>query len=74
MIEILARTLIDPHEVAGANRFFDDVYGNDLRRVENFSTSQSRHDPLHRMTDSRKYSIIPVINISNPVRNNPSKK
>ena len=42
MIEILAGTLIDPHEVARADRFSDEVYGNDLQRVENFSTSQSR--------------------------------
>jgi len=46
VIEILAGTLIDPHEVARADRFSDEVYGNDLRRVKNFSTSQSRHDSL----------------------------
>jgi len=44
VIEILAGTLIVPHEVARADRFSDEVYGNDLRRVENFSTSQSRDD------------------------------
>ena len=37
MIEILAGTLIETHEVAGADLFSDEVYGNDLRRVENFS-------------------------------------
>ena len=40
-----------PAEVARADRFSDEVYGNDLRRVENFSTSQSRYDSLLRMTD-----------------------
>jgi len=60
VIEILARTLIDPHEVARADRFSDELYGNDLRRVENFSTSQSRHDSLLRMTDTRKYGITPA--------------
>jgi hypothetical protein len=40
VIKILAGTLIDPYEVARANRFSDEVYGNDLRRVENFITSQ----------------------------------
>jgi len=33
------------------------MYGNDLRRVKNLSTSQSRHDLLLRMTDTRKYRI-----------------
>ena len=42
VIEILAVTLIDHHEVARADGFSDKVYGNDLRRVKNFSTSQSR--------------------------------
>jgi len=37
VIEILAGTLIDPHQVARADRFSDEMYGNDLRRVENFS-------------------------------------
>jgi len=60
VIEILAGTLIDPHEVARADRFSDEVYGIDLRRVENFSTSQSRHDSLLRMTDTRKYRITPA--------------
>ena len=31
VIEILAGTLIDPHEVARADRFSDEMYGNDLR-------------------------------------------
>jgi len=57
VIEILAGTLIDPHEVAIADRFSDEAYRNDLRRVENFSTSQSRHDALLRMTNTRKYRI-----------------
>jgi len=35
VIEILAGTLIETHEVARADRFSDEVYGNDLRRVEN---------------------------------------
>jgi len=39
VIEILAGTLIDPHEVTRADCFSDEVYGNDLRRVENFSMS-----------------------------------
>jgi hypothetical protein len=60
VIEILAGTLIDPNKVARADRFSDEVYGNDLRRVENFSTSQSRHDSLLRMTDTRKYRITPA--------------
>ena len=60
VIEILAGTLIDTHEVARADRFPDEVYGNDLRRVENFSTSQSRHDSLFRMTGTRKYRITPA--------------
>jgi len=60
VIEILAGTLIDPHEVARADGFSDEVYGNDLRRVKNFSTSQSRHDSLFRMTDTRKYRITPA--------------
>ena len=60
MIEILAGTLIETHEVARADRFSDKVYGNDIRRVENFSTSQSRHDLLLRMTDPRKYRITPA--------------
>ena len=34
MIQILAGTLIDPHEVAGADRFSDEAYSNDRRRVE----------------------------------------
>ena len=50
VIEILARTLIDPHEVARADRFSDEVYGNDFRRVKNFSTSQSKH--------VRKYELV----------------
>jgi len=52
VIEILAGTLIDPHEVARADRFSDEVYGNDLRRVEKFRTSQSRYYSLLRMTDT----------------------
>ena len=60
VIEILAGMLIDPHEVARADRFSDEVYGNDLRRVENFSTSLSRHASLLRMTDPRKYRITPA--------------
>ena len=35
VIEILAGTLNDPHEIARADRFSDEVYGNDLRRNEN---------------------------------------
>jgi len=35
MFEILAGTLIAPHELARADRFSDEVYGNDLRWVEN---------------------------------------
>ena len=46
VIEILARKFIDTHEVAGADRFSYEMYGNDPRRVKNFSTSQSRHDSL----------------------------
>ena len=57
MIEILAGTRIDPHEVARADRFSDKVYGNDLRWVENFSTSQSRHDSLLRMTELLQKSL-----------------
>jgi len=60
VIEILAGTLIETHEVARADRFSDEVYGNDLRRVKNFSTSQSRHDSLLRMTDPTKYRITPA--------------
>ena len=60
MIKIFAGTLIDPHEVARADRFSDDVYGSDLRRGENFSTSQSRHESLLRKTDTRKYRINPA--------------
>jgi len=60
VIEILAGTLIDPHELARADRFSDEVHGNDLRRVENFSTSRSRHDSLLHMTDPRKYRITPA--------------
>jgi hypothetical protein len=60
VIEILAGTLIDPHEVASAYRLSDEVYGNDLRRVKNFSTSQSRYDSLFRMTDTRKLNTTPA--------------
>jgi hypothetical protein len=60
VIEILAGTLIDPHEVARADRFSDEVDGNDLRRVENFSTSQPRHDSFLRMTDTRKFNTTPA--------------
>jgi len=67
VIEIFAGTLIDPHKVARADCFSDEVYGNDLRRVENFSTSQSRHDSLLRMTD-KKVQNHPSKKISNPVR------
>jgi len=34
VIKILAGTLIDPHELARADRFSDEVYGNDLLWVE----------------------------------------
>jgi len=34
VIEILAGTLIDPHEVARVDRFSDEMYGNYLRRVK----------------------------------------
>jgi len=34
VIEILTGTLIDPHELARADRFSDEVYGDDLRRVK----------------------------------------
>ena len=57
MIEILAGTSIESHELARADRLLDEMYGNDFRRVKNFSTSQSRHDSLLRMTDTRKYRI-----------------
>jgi len=57
VIEILAGTLFDPQKVARADRFSDEVYGNDLRRVENFSTGQARHDSPLRLTDTRKYRI-----------------
>jgi len=57
VIEILAETLIETHKEARADRFSDEMYGNDLRRVKNLSTSQSRHDLLLRMTDTRKYRI-----------------
>ena len=57
VIEILARTLIEPHEVARADRFTYEVYDRDLRRVKYFSTSQSRHDSLLRMIEPRKYRI-----------------
>ena len=57
VIEILAGTFIESHEVARADGFSDEVYGNNLRRVKNFSTSQSRHDTLLRMTDTRKYRL-----------------
>jgi len=60
VIEILAGTLIETHEVARADRFSDEVYGNELRRVKNFSTSQSSHDSLLRMTDTRKHRITPT--------------
>ena len=60
MIKNFAGTLIDPHEVARADRFSDEMYGNDLRWVENFSTSQSCQDALLRMTDTRKYRINPA--------------
>jgi len=60
VIEILAGKLIDPHEVARADRFSDEMYGNDLRWVENFSTSQSRPNSLLRMADKRKYRITPA--------------
>ena len=46
MIEVRAGTFIEPHEVAGADRFSDEMNGSDLRRVKNFSTSQSRRDSL----------------------------
>jgi len=36
-------TLLFQRKEAGVDRFSDKVYGNDLRRVKNFSTSQSRH-------------------------------
>ena len=42
VIEILAGTFIESHEVARADRFFDEMYVNNLRRVKNFSTSQDR--------------------------------
>jgi len=57
VIEILARTLIETHEESRADRFSDEMYGNDLRRVKNLSTSQSRHDSLLRLTDTRMYRI-----------------
>ena len=60
VIEILAGTLIETHEVTRADRFSDEMYGSDLRRVKNFSTSQSRHDSLIRMTDTRKYRLTPA--------------
>jgi len=60
VIKILAGTLIETHKVARADRFSDEVYGNDLRRVKNLSTSRSRHDLLLRMTDTRKYRISPA--------------
>ena len=44
VIEILAIKLIQSHELARADRFSDKVRDSDLRRVKNFSTSQSRHD------------------------------
>ena len=59
VIEILAGTLIDPHELARADRFSDEMCGNDLRRVENFRTSLSRHDSLLRITHTRNYTITP---------------
>ena len=34
VIEILAGTIIDPDEVARTDRFSDEAYGNDLRRVK----------------------------------------
>ena len=39
VIEILAGAFIKSQEVARADRFSDEMYGNDLRRVKNFSTS-----------------------------------
>jgi hypothetical protein len=56
----LSGMFIDAHEVARADRFSDDVYGNDLRRVKNFSTSQSRHDSLLRMIEPRKFITTPA--------------
>ena len=38
---------------ARADRFSDEVYGNDFRRDKNFSTSQSRYDSLLRMTEPK---------------------
>jgi len=60
VVDVLSGTSIDPHEVARADRFSDEAYGNDLRRVKNFSTSESRHDSLLRMTDTRQYRITPA--------------
>ena len=60
VIEILAGTFIESHELARSDRFSEEMYGNNLRRVKNFSTSQSRHDTLLRMTDTRKYRITPA--------------
>ncbi len=57
VIEILTRTHIESSEVARADRFPDEMYGNALRRVKNFSTSKSRHDSLLSTSDTKKYSI-----------------
>jgi len=57
VIEILAGMLIETYEVERADRFSDEVFGNNLRRVENFTTCQSRHDSLIRMTELLQKSL-----------------
>jgi len=39
VIKNFAGSFIESHEVARADRFSDEMYGNDLRRVKNFGSS-----------------------------------